>query len=66
MLSKNDEFLDWVLALDQNGTCGVFLMGLSKAFDCWPQDLLTAKLHAYVCDLPSLKLLSSYLRNQGC
>ena len=37
---------------------------LSKAFDCLPHDLIIAKLHAYGCELLSLKLINSYLRNR--
>ena len=34
------------------------LMGLSKAYDCIPHDLLIAKLEAYGFDKTSLHLLS--------
>ena len=47
--------------LDQNRTCAALLADLSKAFDCLPHDQLIAELHAYGCDLPSLKLLNCYL-----
>ena len=50
-------------SLDQSGTYAALLTDLSKAFDCLPHDLLIAKLHAYNCNLPSVKLLNSYLRN---
>ena len=38
----------------------------AKAFDCPLHDLLIAKLHAYGSDMPSSRLVSSYLskRNQ--
>ena len=39
-------------------------MGLSKAYDCLPHDLLIAKLEAYGLDMNSLALLSSYLNNR--
>ena len=48
-------------SLDHNGTCAALLTDLYKAFNCLPYDLLIAKLHAYGCELPSLKLLNSYL-----
>ena len=54
----------WGFGWDQNGTCAVLLTDPSKAFDWLPHDLLIAKLHAYGCDLPSLKLLNCYLRNR--
>ena len=39
-------------------------MHLSKAFDCLPHGLLTAKLEAYCLDRGALKLLLSYLNNR--
>ena len=37
----------WKSKLDNNFIVGSVLMGLSKAFDCIPHDLIIAKLHAY-------------------
>ena len=47
--------------LDQGNEYGAFLTDLSKAFDCLPQDLIVAKLHAYGFLINSLKLINSYL-----
>ena len=57
----------WKESLDSGGNLGSLQNNLSKAFDCLPQDLRIAKLHAYGLDMPSLKLLHSYLtkRRQG-
>ena len=40
----------------------MFMMDLSKAFDCVPHELLIAKLHAYGSSRESLKLIYSYLK----
>ena len=39
-------------------------MDLSKAFDCLPHNLLTAKLAAYGLDRNALKLIASYLKDR--
>ena len=43
----------WTASLDQNGTCVALIT-----------DLLIAKLYAYGCHLPSLKLLNCYSRKR--
>ena len=37
----------------------------AKAFDCLLHDLLIVKLHAYGSDMPSSRLVSSYLSNRN-
>ena len=48
-------------ALDQGKVYGVLLTDLSKAFDCLPNDLIVAKLHAYGFSNKSSKLRNIYL-----
>ena len=54
----------WRSFLDDNKYVGAVLVDLSKAFDCFPHDLLTAKLSAYGLDNKVLKVLYSYLSNR--
>ena len=51
----------WRRSFNYNGTGVALLTDLSKAFDCLPQDLLIAILHASGCGLQSLKFLDFYL-----
>ena len=51
----------WRESFDSSGNFGALLTDLSNAFHCLPHDLLIAKLHQYGLDMPSLKLLHSYL-----
>ena len=39
---------------------GTLLTDLSKTFDCFSQDFIVAKLHAYGFPIESLKLINSY------
>ena len=43
-------------SVDRAKEVGVFMMDLSKAFDCISRDLLIAKHHAYVFDKLSLSI----------
>ena len=51
----------WQKSLDKGESFEALLTDLSKAFDCLPDDLLVAKLHAYGFDIQSVRLIHSYL-----
>ena len=51
-------------AVDKGKCFGALQTNLSKAFDCLSHELLIAKLHAYGFNLPTLKLIQSYLSNR--
>ena len=54
-------FQKWQKELDSGVFIGTVLMDLSKAYYCWPHDLLIAKLEAYGLHNGSLNLLLDYL-----
>ena len=49
---------------DEKGVFAAVLTDLSKAFDCIPHQLLTAKLSADGFDIKSIAFISVYLKNQ--
>ena len=53
----------WKKFLDRTALVGKILIGMSKAYDCLPDDLLKAKLRTYALDVSSLRLLHSSLNN---
>ena len=52
------------ICLDKREYIGMFMMYLSKAFDCIPHEILIAKLHAYGFSRDSLKLIYNYLKER--
>ena len=54
----------WKKSVDNGGAFDALLTDLSKAFDCMPHELLTAKPDAYGFDKSSLKLIHSYLSSR--
>ena len=51
----------WQMALNNTEAFGALLIDLSKVSDCFNDELLIAKLHAYGPSLSSLKLIHDYL-----
>ena len=51
-------------AVDSGKSFGSLLTDLSKAFDCFPHELLLADLSAYGFGLSTLRLICSYLCNR--
>ena len=54
----------WKSAVDSRKSLWALLTDLSKAFDCFPHELLLAKLNAYGFSLSALRLTCSYLFNR--
>ena len=55
----------WQSCLGKSGVISaVFMMALSKAFDCLLHNLISVKLHAYGLNSGSLKVSESYLSNR--
>ena len=48
-------------AVDNGNIFGGLLTDLSKAFDCFPHDLIIAKLNSYGFNLRALNLIHNYL-----
>ena len=55
---------DWKTEADLDNIIGATLIGLSKAFDRLPHNLLLEKLSAYSVSLESLQLLTNYVKNR--
>ena len=51
-------------SIDKRKKVGLFMIDLSKAFDCISHELLIAKLHAYGFESDCLKLIFSYLHGR--
>ena len=53
---------EWSEKLNNNFIVGAILMGLSKAFDCIPYELIITKLAAYEIETETPRLIYSYLK----
>ena len=51
-------------SLDEKNIIGAVLMGLSKASDCIPDDLLVVKLHAYRLSMDAITFIYSYMKRR--
>ena len=49
---------------DEGGEYAALLTDLFKAFDCLSHDLLILKLHVYGFDMPSVRIMHSYLTDR--
>ena len=54
----------WQKTVDSGDAFGALLTDLSKAFDCLPYELLTAKLDAWGFEISSLRRIYDYLSNR--
>ena len=54
---------EWRIKLDNNLFVGAVLMGLPKALDCIPHNLIIDKMTAYRIQNENLSLLFSYRTN---
>ena len=54
----------WQKELDNSGNVCTIVKDLSKAYECIPHDLLTAKLEAHGLDKTSLNIFFDYLNNR--
>ena len=55
---------DWKEAMEKSHYVAAVLMDLSKAFDCFPHDVLLCKLSAYGLSSGAVNLMASYLSNR--
>ena len=55
---------NWQKCFGKSGVVGTVLIHLSKAYDCFPYDLLLAKLSAYGFDESATTLIANYRSNR--
>ena len=54
----------WISAVNKGNSFSALLTDLSKAFNCFSQNLLLTKMHSYVVGIAALRLIHSYLTNR--